>query len=131
MPQLTIPPLPFGASPHACLRTMPKGSTYEGGQGLHVFGSAPPAPPDPPVPPVPPDPPVPPLPPAPPLPPPLQTLAVQVCGVVQVPQSRVAPQPSLMLPQFLPWAAQVVGTQSCPQTLGVPLPPQVSGEAQL
>jgi hypothetical protein len=31
-----------------------------------------------------------------------------------------------MLPQFLPWAAQVVGVQEpVPQTLAVPPPPQV------
>src|SRR5215510_2420168 len=45
-----------------------------------------------------------------------QTLATppppQVWGAVQTPQVRVPPQPSRMVPQFLPWAAQVVGTQA-------------------
>ena len=42
----------------------------------------------------------------------------------QLPQESVALQPSLMVPQFLPWAAQVVGVQvPAPQTLGVPPPP--------
>jgi hypothetical protein len=37
----------------------------------------------------------------------------------------VLPQPSLIAPQFFPWAAQVVGVQALPpQTLGVPPPPQ-------
>src|SRR5262249_44979778 len=41
------------------------------------------------------------------------------------------PQPSLIEPQFLPWAAQVVGVQAgAPQTLAVPPPPQVWGEVQ-
>ena len=38
-------------------------------------------------------------------------LAEQVWPPVHVPQLRVPPQPSLMLPQFLPCAAQVVGVQ--------------------
>jgi len=44
------------------------------------------------------------------LPPPLtQTLFVHVWPLPQVPQLNVPPQPSEMLPQFLPCAAQVVG----------------------
>ena len=35
----------------------------------------------------------------------------QVCGAVQEPQLKVPPQPSGMLPQLSPWAAQVVGVQ--------------------
>lgn len=41
-----------------------------------------------------------------------------VCGDVQVPQVRVPPQPSEIEPQFLPWAAQVVGVQ---ESMHVPL----------
>src|SRR5881397_180359 len=44
-----------------------------------------------------------------------QTLATppppQVCGAVQTPQVSVPPQPSGIVPQFFPWAAQVVGVQ--------------------
>jgi hypothetical protein len=44
-----------------------------------------------------------------------QTLVVppppQVLGRVQVPQSRIAPHPSLTLPQFLPCSAHVLGSQ--------------------
>src|SRR5262245_8502411 len=36
----------------------------------------------------------------------------QVWGAVQTPQVSVPPQPSGMVPQFLPWAAQVVGVQA-------------------
>ena len=58
-----------------------------------------------------------------------QTLAVpapaQVSGAVQVPQSSVPPQPSGMLPQFMPRAAHVVGVH--PQTFAVPPPPHVCG----
>src|SRR5262245_65784369 len=47
--------------------------------------------------------------------PPPQTLATppppQVCGAVQEPQVCVPPQPSAMVPQFVPCAAQVVGLQ--------------------
>jgi hypothetical protein len=50
----------------------------------------------------------------------------QVSSPVQVPQSRVPPQPSEMVPQFLPCAAHVVGMQ--PHTFGVPPPPHVSGD---
>src|SRR5262249_13997599 len=46
-----------------------------------------------------------------------QTLAVQTCGAVHTPQVSVPPQPSGMVPQFLPWAAQVVGTQAGGGTL--------------
>src|SRR5215510_9650338 len=65
-----------------------------------------------------------------------QTLATpappQVWGAVQTPQVRVPPQPSGMVPQFLPWAAQVVGVQGAgvPQTLATPPPPQVWGAVQ-
>jgi hypothetical protein len=45
--------------------------------------------------------------------------------MVHEPQDSVPPQPLGMLPQFLPWAAQVVGLQ--PQTFAVPPPAQVSG----
>src|SRR4030095_659473 len=53
----------------------------------------------------------------------------QVCGRVHVPQSRVPPQPSAIIPQFAPTAAHVVGEQ--PQTFGVPPPPQVCGRAHV
>jgi len=47
--------------------------------------------------------------------PPPQTLATppppQVCGTVQEPQVSVPPQPSAIVPQFVPCAAQVVGLQ--------------------
>jgi len=49
-----------------------------------------------------------------------------------VPQESIAPQPSLMVPQFFPWAAQVVGVQALgPQTLGVPPAPQLSPGPQV
>ena len=52
------------------------------------------------------------------LPPPLtQTLLVQVWPLPQVPQLNVPPQPSEMLPQFFPWAAQVVGVHEPLHTL--------------
>jgi hypothetical protein len=54
----------------------------------------------------------------------------QVSGVVQVPQFNVPPQPLEMEPQFLPWAAHVVGTHP-PHTLFTPPPPQVSGAVQV
>src|SRR5207245_4863365 len=38
----------------------------------------------------------------------------QICGAVQVPQVSVPPQPSRIVPQFFPWAAQVVGVQTQP-----------------
>src|SRR5262250_261888 len=53
----------------------------------------------------------------------------QVCGAVQAPQVSVPPQPSGIVPQFFPCAAQVVGVQ-VPQTFAVPPPPQVSGAVQ-
>src|SRR5436305_6061332 len=43
----------------------------------------------------------------------------QICGATQVPQVSVPPQPSRIVPQFLPWAAQVVGVQVQP-AMGVP-----------
>src|SRR5256885_2263447 len=43
----------------------------------------------------------------------------QICGAAQVPQVSVPPQPSRIVPQFLPWAAQVVGVQVQP-AMGVP-----------
>ena len=49
----------------------------------------------------------------------------QVFGAEQVPQLSDPPQPSGIVPQFLPWAVQVVGVQ--PQTLDTPPPPQVCG----
>ena len=51
----------------------------------------------------------------------------------QVPQLSTSEQPSLMPPQFLPSAEQVVGVQvePLPQTLAVPPPPQLSGLVQL
>jgi hypothetical protein len=63
-----------------------------------------------------------------------QTLLVQLWPLPQVPHESVPPQPSLMVPQFLPCAAQVVGTQDV-QTLLVqlwPAPhvPQVSAPPQ-
>src|SRR6059036_300740 len=36
----------------------------------------------------------------------------QVCGAVQAPQVSVPPQPSAIVPQFFPCAAQVVGVQA-------------------
>jgi hypothetical protein len=48
---------------------------------------------------------------------------------VQLPQLSVPPQPSGIEPQFLPCFAHVVGVQ--PQTLAVPPPAHVCGEAQL
>jgi hypothetical protein len=48
--------------------------------------------------------------------PPPQTLTTppppQVWGEVQVPQVSVPPQPSEIVPQFFPWAAQVVGVHA-------------------
>ena len=44
------------------------------------------------------------------------------------PQFEVPPQPSGMVPQFLPCALHVVGVQ--PHTFGVPPPPQVLGALQ-
>ena len=53
----------------------------------------------------------------------------QVCGAVQAPQASVPPQPSGIVPQFFPCAAQVVGVQ-VPQTFVIPAPPQVCGAVQ-
>src|SRR5262245_34096547 len=53
----------------------------------------------------------------------------QVCGAVQAPQVSVPPQPSGIVPQFFPCAAQVVGVQA-PPTFAVPPPRQVSGAPQ-
>ncbi len=39
----------------------------------------------------------------------------QVCGRVHVPQLRVPPQPSAIIPQFAPTAAHVVGVQHVPK----------------
>src|SRR5207253_11364881 len=65
-----------------------------------------------------------------------QTFAVppppQICGAVQVPQVSVPPQPSRIVPQFFPWAAQVVGVQVQPG-MGVPThapPAHASAEVQ-
>src|SRR5262249_20372900 len=56
----------------------------------------------------------------------------QVWGDAQLPHVSVPPQPSAMLPQFLPCAAHDVGVHvPPPQTFAVPPPPQVWGEAQL
>jgi hypothetical protein len=45
---------------------------------------------------------------------------------LQLPHWSVLPQPSLIAPQFLPWAVQVVGVQALPpHTFAVPPPPQV------
>src|SRR5207245_787919 len=51
----------------------------------------------------------------------------QLCGTMQPPQCKVAPQLSEMSPQFLPCAAQVVGLQ--PHTLATPPPPQLCDES--
>ena len=63
--------------------------------------------------------------------PPPQTLAtpppLHVWGAVHDPQVSVPPQPSAIVPQFFPWAAQVVGVQPPPQTFATPLPPHVWG----
>ena len=48
---------------------------------------------------------------------------------MQEPQVSVPPQPSAIVPQFFPCAAQVVGVQPPPQTLATP-PPQVWGAVQ-
>ena len=53
---------------------------------------------------------------------------------MQPPQSRLPEQPSLIGPQVVPQAAKVFGTQAtvpCPQTSGVPPPPQVSVPVQV
>src|SRR5438128_12362160 len=39
----------------------------------------------------------------------------QVCGRVHVPQLRVPPQPSAIIPQFAPTAAHVVGVKHVPK----------------
>jgi len=39
----------------------------------------------------------------------------QVCGRVHVPQLRLPPQPSAIIPQFAPTAAHVVGVQHVPK----------------
>ena len=50
----------------------------------------------------------------------------QLCGLWQVPQSMVPPQPLGMVPQVAPIAPQLVGVQlPPPHTPGVPPPPQV------
>ncbi|HZJ56302.1 MAG TPA: hypothetical protein VFD38_19325 [Myxococcaceae bacterium] len=59
-----------------------------------------------------------------------QTLGVppppHVAEPLQLPHWSVPPHPSLIEPQFFPWAAQVVGVHVLPpQTFGVPPPPQV------
>ena len=59
-----------------------------------------------------------------------QTLFEQVWLPLQVPQVRVPLQPSGILPQFFPWAAQVVGVQvvvvvHLPLALQVELPEHV------
>jgi hypothetical protein len=43
---------------------------------------------------------------------PMQTLALQTYPELQVPQLSVPPHPSEIEPQFLFWAAQVVGAQT-------------------
>jgi hypothetical protein len=51
-----------------------------------------------------------------------------VAGAVHVPQSSVPPQPSGIMPQFAPFAWQVVLMQ--PHTFDVPPPPHVSEPVQ-
>ena len=46
----------------------------------------------------------------------------QVSGRVHVPQPRVPPQPSAIVPQFAPAAAHVVGVQHVPKDFLVDLP---------
>src|SRR5439155_25838849 len=62
-----------------------------------------------------------------------QTLATppppQICGAVQTPQVSVPPHPSGIVPQFNPFAAQVVGVHT-PQMFATPPPPQVCGAVQ-
>ena len=60
-------------------------------------------------------------------------VASHAMPVGQSPQARLWPQPSPMLPQYWPPATeQVCGTQAgSPQTLGMPVPPQVSGAVQV
>ena len=56
----------------------------------------------------------------------------QVSEPLQLPHWSMPPQPSLIAPQFFPWAAQVVGVHAgAPQTLAVPPPPQVWPEPQV
>ncbi len=52
---------------------------------------------------------------------------------MQVPQSSMPPQVSPCLPQLEPSEEQVAGVHMimCPQTLGMPAPPQVSGMVQV
>jgi len=52
-----------------------------------------------------------------------------VLGALQLPQSSFPPQPSAMLPQLAPWAAQVVGSHA--QTLGMPPAPHFCPLGQL
>src|SRR2546425_12431207 len=60
----------------------------------------------------------------------------QVCGAVQAPQVSVPPQPSGIVPQFVPCAAQVVGVQALgggapsPQMFAMPPLPQSCGAVQ-
>lgn len=62
---------------------------------------------------------------------------VQVWQVGHVPQVRVPPQPSEIDPQFLPWAAQVVGVQQVPEVRQIwpaaqqLLPHAFAGEVQV
>ena len=55
-------------------------------------------------------------------------LPPHVMGAAHVAQVSVPPQPFGIVPQFLPWAAHVVGVQ--PQTLVAPPPPHVCGAWQ-
>ena len=55
----------------------------------------------------------------------------QVFGSAHVPHARLLPQPSEMLPQFLPCVPQLVGMQGpWPQMFGMLLAPQTSGAWQ-
>ena len=57
----------------------------------------------------------------------------QVCPAAQVPQERVPPQPSEIVPQDFPWAAQVVGVQVVLQSPHIDFasPTQVESQAVL
>ena len=52
-----------------------------------------------------------------------------VSGFAHAPQSRIAPQPSLTVPQFFPSSAQVFGTHASDPHLFGPPPPHVGVDA--
>jgi hypothetical protein len=57
--------------------------------------------------------------------------ALQIEPLPQAPQSKLAPQPSGIVPHWAPKPAQVRGWQTgAPHTPGSPAPPQVAGSLQ-